>query len=181
MFEVYSGDITKQISFLGGVKNADGTVSTVSGITTGWTVSRCRNGGTPVNYTTPTIVEPDSVNRPGEYWLLLDEDIALADGSLSEQQVLWITNAAISTVRKELLILQPPTVVSFSVGASATTTSIPTGVAVAADSWKGQNIWIVSTGERRQISSNDAAGVITLTATNALSAAPAQNLAGKVF
>ncbi len=67
-----------------------------------FTVTRVRNNGTPATMTTPTIAEVSSSLIPGEYALLLDEDMTIGSGNLTEQMVFWITHAGITPVRKEV-------------------------------------------------------------------------------
>jgi len=46
----------------------------------GWAVSRSRNGGTLTAYTTPTIAEMSITGHDSIYWLTIDEDTTLAGG-----------------------------------------------------------------------------------------------------
>ncbi|ADV12940.1 hypothetical protein [Mesorhizobium ciceri] len=65
---------------------------------TGFTVLRERNGLNRAFYTTPTIVELDSVNCPGLYRLLIDEDTTIAAASDAEEYVVHINVAGMAPV-----------------------------------------------------------------------------------
>ncbi|RWB05472.1 MAG: hypothetical protein EOQ39_22390 [Mesorhizobium sp.] len=65
---------------------------------TGFTVLRERNGLNRSFYTTPTIVELDSVNCPGLYRLLVDEDTSIAAASDAEEYVVHINVAGMAPV-----------------------------------------------------------------------------------
>lgn len=65
---------------------------------TGFTVLRERNGLNRAFYTTPTIVELDSVNCPGLYRLLVDEDTTIAAASDAEEYVVHINVAGMAPV-----------------------------------------------------------------------------------
>ena len=67
-----------------------------------FTVYRSRNGAAAVAMTTPTINETDSSNMPGEYELLLDEDMTIGGGNLTEHMVFWITADGMVPQRVEI-------------------------------------------------------------------------------
>jgi hypothetical protein len=55
----------------------------VSGLSS-FTVRSSRNGGSGVLWTTPTISQPDATNMPTVYALLLDEQVTLGSGNITE-------------------------------------------------------------------------------------------------
>lgn len=65
---------------------------------TGFSVLRERNGLNRAFYTTPTVVELDSVNCPGAYRLLIDEDTTIASTSDSEEYLVHIACTGMSPV-----------------------------------------------------------------------------------
>ena len=67
-----------------------------------FTVYRSRNGAAAAAMTTPTINETDSTNMQGEYELLLDEDMTIGAGNLTEHMVFWITHAGMVPQRIEI-------------------------------------------------------------------------------
>lgn len=67
-----------------------------------FTVYRSRNGAVAAAMTTPTINETDSTNMPGVYELLLDEDMSMATGNITEHMVFWVTHAGMSAVFLEV-------------------------------------------------------------------------------
>ena len=72
-----------------------------------FTVYRARNGAAPAELTTPTIVEEDSTNMPGEYSLLLDQDMTIGGGNLTEAMVFFITHIGMSPQRIEIELFDP--------------------------------------------------------------------------
>ncbi len=76
---------------------------------TGFTVYRSRDGGVAAAFTTPTVNETDSVNMPGVYELLLDEDTSLAAEHDTEEFVLHITQASMSPVTRVIELYRPET------------------------------------------------------------------------
>ena len=58
--------------------------------------------------TTPTINEIDSTNMPGVYWLLLDEDMSIAAGNITEQMAFWVTHAGIPAIFLEVELFKSP-------------------------------------------------------------------------
>jgi hypothetical protein len=69
-----------------------------------FTVYRSRNGAAEAAYTTPTVVETDVTNVPGQYWLLIDEDTTIASGNDFESYVVRITHASMVPVTRELCL-----------------------------------------------------------------------------
>ncbi|MCR9215294.1 MAG: hypothetical protein NXI13_16375 [Proteobacteria bacterium] len=67
-----------------------------------FTVYRSRNGAAAAAMTTPTINETDATNMPGVYELLLDEDMTIGAGNLSEQMVFHVTHAGMAPVTLEI-------------------------------------------------------------------------------
>lgn len=81
----------------------------VTGLAT-WTVYRSRNGAAAAAMTTPTISEIDSTNMPGDYGLLLDEDMTIAAGNETEAMAFHITEADMDPVTIQIeLYRQEPT------------------------------------------------------------------------
>ena len=76
------------------------------GLTT-FTVYRSRNGAAAAVMTTPTINETDSTNMPGEYELLLDEDMTIGAGNLTEHMVFYVTHAGMTPQRIEIELFDP--------------------------------------------------------------------------
>jgi len=72
-----------------------------------FTVYRARNGAAPVQMTTPTITESDSTNMPGHYEFLLDEDMTMTSGNLTESMVFYITAAGMQPVTIEVVLFDP--------------------------------------------------------------------------
>lgn len=72
-----------------------------------FTVRRSRNGGASAAFTTPTITETDSVNMPGVYELLLDEDMTLDAGDQSQEVCLHITHAGMAPVTRVFELYRP--------------------------------------------------------------------------
>ncbi|MCH8314088.1 MAG: hypothetical protein IID17_14000 [Nitrospinae bacterium] len=67
-----------------------------------FTVYRSRNGAAAAAFNSPTINETDATNMPGVYELLLDEDMTIGGGNLTEAMSFWITHAAMSPVFAEI-------------------------------------------------------------------------------
>lgn len=76
-------------------KAVDTNNDPVTGLSSGWTVHRCRNGGTVTAMTTPTITELSSSNMPGWYKLLMDEDMTVDGGNITEMMGFCIKHASI--------------------------------------------------------------------------------------
>lgn len=74
---------------------------------TGFTVRRSRNGGASAAYTTPTINETDVTNMPGVYELLLDEDMTIDSGDVSQEVCLHITQASMAPVTLVFELFRP--------------------------------------------------------------------------
>lgn len=72
-----------------------------------FTVYRSRNGGASSVMTTPTINETDITNMPGVYELLLDEDMTLTSGNVSEEMSFHITHAGMAPVTRTIELYQP--------------------------------------------------------------------------
>lgn len=67
-----------------------------------FTVYRSRNGAAWAVMTSPTISEGDSSNAPGIYEILLDEDMTIGAGNVTEQMVFYITASGMSAVFLEV-------------------------------------------------------------------------------
>lgn len=72
-----------------------------------FTVYRARDGGTPVAYTSPTIVELDAANMPGVYALLVDEDTTIDSTHDTEEYVVHITHAGMAPVTRAVELYRP--------------------------------------------------------------------------
>lgn len=77
-----------------------------TGLTT-WTVYRSRNGAAAAAMTTPTINETDSVNMPGVYELLLDEDMTIDAGDETQEMVFHITHSGMAPVTRVIELYRP--------------------------------------------------------------------------
>lgn len=67
-----------------------------------FTVYRSRNGAAAAAMTTPTINETDSTNMPGVYELLLDEDMTIDAGDISQEMVFHITATGMAPVTRTI-------------------------------------------------------------------------------
>jgi hypothetical protein len=72
-----------------------------------FTVYRSRNGAAAEVMTTPTINETDATNMPGVYELLLDEDMTIGAGNITEAMAFWISHAGMAPVYKEIELFVP--------------------------------------------------------------------------
>src|SRR3990167_4200780 len=94
MLRVQSGDITQYIPFVAvdatDLKTRETTATlTIANIT----VYRQRGDGSVVLWTTPTITEASAANMPGKFNLLLDEDMDITEGKLTEVVTLHIKDS----------------------------------------------------------------------------------------
>jgi hypothetical protein len=96
-----------------------------TGLTT-FTVYRSRNGAAAAAFTTPTINETDSVNCPGVYELLLDEDMTIDASNITEEMVLHITHAGMAPVDRTIEIFSTAAmgIIDYGTAQSATSTSL---------------------------------------------------------
>jgi hypothetical protein len=69
---------------------------------TGFTVYRSRDGAAAAAMTTPTINETDSINMPGVYELLLDEDMTIGAGNDTEEMCFHITASGMHPVTRTI-------------------------------------------------------------------------------
>lgn len=99
-----------------------------------WTVYRSRNGAAAAAFTTPTINETDSVNMPGVYELLLDEDMTIDAGDQSQEVVVHITHAGMAPVTRVYELYRPTVTagetITVSGGAITTVTTTTTATNV---------------------------------------------------
>ena len=72
-----------------------------------YTVYRSRGGATDVLMDTPTIVQIDAVNMAGIYTLLLDEDMIITPGKLTEQMLFFITHVGMYPLEVEIQLYIP--------------------------------------------------------------------------
>lgn len=72
-----------------------------------FTVTRSRNGAAAATMTTPTINETSSSLLPGVYELLLDEDMVIGAGNLTEHMIFIITHAGILPQFVEIELFDP--------------------------------------------------------------------------
>jgi len=98
-----------------------------TGLTT-FTVYRMRNGGTVTVMTTPTVTEVDATNMPGVYKLLLDEDMTIGSGNLTEEFIYHITQAAMAPVTRAIELFNPA---NYIVGTVTTVTGGATAANLA--------------------------------------------------
>jgi len=84
-----------------------------------FTVYRSRDGGAAAAMTTPTINETDATNMPGVYELLLDEDMTIGSGNLTEAITYHITHAGMAPVTKEIELFAPA---NYTIGTVTTLT-----------------------------------------------------------
>ena len=73
----------------------------------GFSVWRARNGGTAVAMTTPTVAEVSSVDMPGVYALLADEDMTIDAGDDSQEMVFHIDHAQMAPVTRTIELYRP--------------------------------------------------------------------------
>jgi hypothetical protein len=73
-----------------------------------FTVYRSRNGGTATAFTTPTVAEVSSANMPGLYTLLLDEDMDIGAGNVTEEMAFHITATGMVPVTRSIELYRPP-------------------------------------------------------------------------
>jgi hypothetical protein len=75
---------------------------------TEFTVYRSRDGAAAAAMTTPTTNEIDATNMPGIYGLLLDEDMTVGAGNVTEAMAFHITEASMDPVTIEIELFVPP-------------------------------------------------------------------------
>ncbi len=86
-----------------------------------FTVYRSRNGAAAAVMTTPTINETDSSDMPGVYELLMDEDMTIGSGNLTEHMAFFITHAGIAPIFKEIELFAPA---NYTIGTVTTNTDM---------------------------------------------------------
>jgi hypothetical protein len=96
---VLSGVTTNKIYFV--AVDATDLKTRLTGLS-GFTVYRSRNGAAAVAMTTPTVAELDSVNAPGVYTLLLDEDMTLDAGSDEQEMLFHVTCTSMAAVDRTI-------------------------------------------------------------------------------
>jgi hypothetical protein len=99
-----SGTVDQYIYFV--ALDATDLKTRETGLTT-FTVYRSRDGGAPAAMTTPTVNETDSVNMPGVYELLADEDTTIGAGNDSEEMIFHITHAGMAPVDRVIELYRP--------------------------------------------------------------------------
>lgn len=139
---------------------------------TGFTVYRSRNGGSATAFTTPTVSEISAANMPGIYALLLDEDMTITTGSLTEDMVIHITKTGMAPVSIKFQLFREPALGPLLTAQGATSNSVtyPIGGITADDQKLGVGILIEeSTGAptaigqmRTAISSTNSTDVVGL-------------------
>lgn len=82
--------------------DVDDYISRQTGLS-GFTVKRCRNGGTLTTFTTPTVVEIGD----GEYALLLDEDMTIDAGDDSQEMFFLVSLAGMVTAKITIELYRP--------------------------------------------------------------------------
>lgn len=111
---IEGGSVSNFIYFV--AVDATDNVTRETGLTS-FTVYRSRNGAAAAAMTTPTINEVDATNMPGVYELLLDEDMDMSPGNLTEAMTFHITHAGMALVTREIELFRP----TYSDGALKTT------------------------------------------------------------
>lgn len=111
---------------------------------TGFTVYRSRNGGSATAFTTPTVSEISAANMPGIYALLLDEDMTITTGSLTEDMVIHITKTGMAPVSIKFQLFREPALGPLLTAQGATSNSVtyPSGGITADDQKLGVGILI---------------------------------------
>lgn len=99
---------TDNLMFFVAVDPAD-LKTRITGLTTSFTVTRSRNGGTAGTYTTPTIDEVDAALLPGVYTLVIDEDTTISSGFDEEEMCIHIAHASMAPVTRTIEIFRPKT------------------------------------------------------------------------
>ena len=97
--------VTDQVIYFVAVDSTD-LKTRETGLTT-FTVYRSRDGGTAAAFTTPTVTEIDATNMPGLYKLLLDEDMTITAGNVSEEYAVHITQASMAPVTRTFELYLP--------------------------------------------------------------------------
>jgi hypothetical protein len=99
-----------------------------------FTVYRSRNGAAAAVMTTPTINETDSTNMPGVYELLLDEDMTIGAGNITEAMVFRITHAGMEPQYIEIELFNPT---GYSVNVASINGAEVAGAGTSGDKWRG--------------------------------------------
>ena len=111
-----SGTVDQYVYFIG--VDATDFATRETGLAT-FTVYRSRNGGAAAAMTTPTINETDSVNMPGVYELLLDEDMTIDAGDDSQEMVFHITHAGMAPVTRTIELYRPKITAGYTLGVAS--------------------------------------------------------------
>lgn len=125
---IASGDTSRKVAFVAVDATDYATRETGLG---SFTVYRCRDGGTPVAMTTPTITELDATNMPGVYTLLVDEDTTISAGNDEEQMVFHITHAGMSPVTLTVELFRPKYTEGSTLSAAAINAEVDTAISDA--------------------------------------------------
>jgi len=129
--------VTDQVLYFVAVDSTD--LKTRKTGLTGFTVYRSRNGAAAVAMTTPTVTEVDATNMAGVYKLLLDEDMTIGAGNLTEEIVYHITVAAMAGVTRTIELFNTANYVVGTVsvnsdmrGTNGANTTVPDNTSIAA-------------------------------------------------
>jgi hypothetical protein len=96
---------------------------------TSFSVYRSRNGAAWAAMTTPTVTEGDATNAPGVYQLLLDEDMTIGAGNVTEHMAFYVTAAGMTPVFLEVEL--------FIANVSHMNMTTVNGTGVSGDLWRG--------------------------------------------
>lgn len=99
MFRIQSGTTDQYVYFV--AVDATDFTTRETGLSS-FTVYRSRNGAAAAAMTTPTINETDASNMPGVYELLLDEDMTIGAGNVSEAMSFHITHTGMAPVTLQI-------------------------------------------------------------------------------
>lgn len=145
MLRVESGVLTQVLDFVA-VDSTD-LKTRETGLTT-FTVYRSRGGGTATVFTTPTVTEKSSANMPGVYHLLLDEDMSITAGMLTEVMTFHITQASMAPVTISIELFKPLGVglTTTAQGAAAGSLTLASGEVGTNDFKLGDQLIIVDNG-----------------------------------
>lgn len=102
-----------------------------------FTVYRSRNGAAAAAMTTPTINETDSTNMPGIYELLMNEDMTIGSGNVTEHMIFFITHSGIESVKEKIELFSPA---NYSLGTPDVNVAQFAGVAVQGAGTSG-DLW----------------------------------------
>lgn len=103
---IANGDTNRKIVFLAVDPTDNETPET--GLTS-FTVYYSFEGDSSTVMTTPTVSEPDTTNKPGEYWLSIDESgmVTMTAGIDEQELSVTISHASMQSVTRNLTVYRP--------------------------------------------------------------------------